>query len=71
MEYDGSKLRKVQEDLEISTIDVAVAAELHPQTVYRVYLNDPKVSRKSVNLVRKALVQLQERLAPSKSKAAG
>lgn len=71
MEIDGSKLRKLQEELDVNTMDVAVTADLHPQTIYRVYNNDPTVSRNTVKRVRKALSHLQEKLTPSNSKSAG
>lgn len=50
-------------------MELAVEADLHPATIYRAY-NGDKVSRSTLNRVRKALGQLQERLSP-KSKVAG
>lgn len=69
MRDDGSDLKRLQAELGFSTMEVAVAADLHPQTLYRVY-NGHKVNRSTVNRVRKALSQLQERLGP-KAKAVG
>lgn len=66
---NGSELRKKKKAIGVSTMEIAIVADLHPQTVNRVFLNDG-VSRNTVNRVRKALSQLQERLSFN-SKAVG
>lgn len=65
MKDGGSELKKTQEELGITVIEIAEAADLHPQTVYKV-LGNYGAGRNSVNRVRKALSQLQE-----KAKAVG
>jgi predicted transcriptional regulator len=60
MKHFGSELRRQQEEMGVSTMEVAVAADLHPQTLYRVY-NGSRVSRATVNRVRKALEALREK----------
>lgn len=45
----------------LSTMEVAVAADLHPQTLYKVY-NGSRVSRATLNRVRKALEALREQI---------
>jgi len=71
MRDEGTNLKKLQEELDVSVMEIAQAADLHPQTVYKV-LGNGGAGRNSVNRVKRALGQLQERLGPkSKSKAAG
>lgn len=65
---DGKELKQKQDELEVSILEVALAADLTPQTVYRVYRND--ASRKSANMVRKALTRMHERRS-LKSKSVG
>lgn len=69
MKDDGFDLKKLQEDLDVSVMEIAQAADLHPQTVYKV-LGNFGAGRNSVKRVRKALSQLQEGLK-AKSKVAG
>ena len=69
MRENGSDLRRLADEIGVSTMELAVAADLHPQTLYRVY-NGDKVARSTLNRIRNALSQLQERLN-SKSKVAG
>lgn len=61
MKHAGSDLRKQQEEMGLSTMEVAVAADLHPQTLYKVY-NGSRVSRATLNRVRKALEALREQI---------
>jgi hypothetical protein len=63
---NGNEMKKRQEELGLSILEVALAAELTPQTVYRVYKDG--ASRKSTNLVRRALTELKaSRYVKSKS----
>ncbi len=58
---NGETLRKMRDALDLSTMEIAVEADLHPQTVNRVFLNDG-VSRKTVHRVRKAIDQFRKKL---------
>lgn len=69
MSNDGGELRKLHNELGVSIAEVAVAADLNPQTVYKVYRNGG-ANRSSVNRVRKTLLEFQERLS-FKSKSVG
>ncbi len=65
-----SDLRKMQKKIGATTMEVAIAADLHPQTLYRVYNGDETISRNTINRVRKALSYLQGQLGAT-SKIAG
>lgn len=65
MKNDAFNLKRLQEELDLSVMELATAADLHPQTVYRVLGNDG-ASRNSVKRVRKILNELK-----IKSKASG
>lgn len=69
MKTDGRELQAIQNTLEVSPESVCQEADVSMSTLYKVYSNK-RVSRSSVNRVRKALTQLQERFRPS-SKVAG
>lgn len=69
MKDDAVDLKKLQEELDVSVMDIAQAADLHPQTVYKV-LGNHGANRNSVKRVRKALHQLKEKLETG-PKAAG
>lgn len=63
------QFKKRREELGASVMDVAQAADLHPQTVYKIE-NGGSANRNSVNRVRKALSHLQERQG-AQTKSAG
>lgn len=67
MRDDGSQLEKLRHTLDISVIEIAQAADLHPQTVYKV-LGNLGAGRNSVKRVRKVLYEFGASL---KSKSAG
>jgi len=68
MKDDGQELKKLQDEHDINILEIALEADLNPQTIYKVYRNE--ASRRSANRVRKALNQLLERQS-SKVKAVG
>lgn len=73
MRDEGVDLKKLQEDLEVSVMEIAQAADLHPQTVYKV-LGNGAATRNSVSRVRKALIEMRDKLTPAakaKARAAG
>lgn len=65
MSNDGAEMKRIQVELDVSITEIALAADVHPQTVYKVFANQG-ASRNSVNRVRKALSALQERSKSAK-----
>lgn len=64
----GEDLKKLQEELDVSVMEIAQAADLHPQTVYKV-LGNGGAGRNSIKRVKKALNELRDR-SPAKAKTA-
>lgn len=58
MKVDGRELQAIQNELDVSPERVCQEADLSMSTLYKVYANK-RVSRNSVNRVRKAIEQLQ------------
>jgi predicted transcriptional regulator len=61
MQIDGTKLRKMQEDLRLTPAEICVEASISMGTLYNVYANR-RVTTNSVNRVQKAIEALRIKL---------